>query len=275
VLPRIARHAGQDGASTYTARGRQQLVATRQPARTSCLARPVGDVVRAVPGEMPLIDHIFRTTRGTGLVVLGLDYDRDPKAAVPSVIFLQGGMYQCKTCVPPININANGRDQKVSGDPYRDTISIKVVDDRTIQEIEKRNGKMVNTARTTVSVDGNTLTIEFTHSSDANANPVAGKVEATRVEKGPTGSHGISGSWKTTKVDKTPWPWMNMSDNRLLVTFKIEGDNLTMTTPTGQSYTAKLDGTEAPFKGHPGTTSVLVKGLANNRLEEIDKRGEK
>jgi len=31
--------------------------------------------------EMPLIDHIFRKTRDTGLVVLGLDYDRDPKIA--------------------------------------------------------------------------------------------------------------------------------------------------------------------------------------------------
>jgi|HubBroStandDraft_4_1064222.scaffolds.fasta_scaffold03281_2 thiol-disulfide isomerase/thioredoxin len=31
--------------------------------------------------EMPLIDHIFRKTRDTGLVVLGLDYDRDPKTA--------------------------------------------------------------------------------------------------------------------------------------------------------------------------------------------------
>jgi hypothetical protein len=31
--------------------------------------------------EMPLIDHIFRKTRDTGLVVLGSDYDRDPKTA--------------------------------------------------------------------------------------------------------------------------------------------------------------------------------------------------
>jgi thiol-disulfide isomerase/thioredoxin len=32
--------------------------------------------------EMPLIDHIFRKTRDTGLVVLGLDYDQDSNAAV-------------------------------------------------------------------------------------------------------------------------------------------------------------------------------------------------
>ena len=32
--------------------------------------------------ELPLIDHIFQKTRGMGLVVLGLDYDKDPKTAV-------------------------------------------------------------------------------------------------------------------------------------------------------------------------------------------------
>jgi hypothetical protein len=52
----------------------------------------------------------------------------------------------------------------------------------------------------------------------------------------------------------------------------VEGDRLTMTTPTGQSYTAKLDGTEAPYKGDPGTTSVSVKRLDKNTFEETDKR---
>jgi hypothetical protein len=45
-----------------------------------------------------------------------------------------------------------------------------------------------------------------------------------------------------------------------------------MTTPTGQSYTAKLDGTEAPYKGDPGTTSVSVKRTDKNSFEETDKR---
>lgn len=33
-------------------------------------------------GEMPLIDHIFQKTKGTGLVVLSVDYDSDPKTAL-------------------------------------------------------------------------------------------------------------------------------------------------------------------------------------------------
>jgi len=47
-----------------------------------------------------------------------------------------------------------------------------------------------------------------------------------------------------------------ISDNGLMFTFKTEGDSAHMTTPTGQSYTAKLDGTETPYRGDPGTTIV-------------------
>ena len=45
-----------------------------------------------------------------------------------------------------------------------------------------------------------------------------------------------------------------------------------MTSQTGQSYTAKLNGTDAPMKGDPGVTSVSVKMIGKNTLEETDKR---
>ncbi len=63
-----------------------------------------------------------------------------------------------------------------------------------------------------------------------------------------------------------------LSDNGLLFTYEVAGESLTMTTPTGQSYTAKLDGTDAPYKGDPGTTSVSVKKVDKNTMEETDKR---
>ncbi|HVS88585.1 MAG TPA: hypothetical protein VHF01_10250 [Candidatus Acidoferrum sp.] len=183
----------------------------------------------------------------------------------PDVYLLQDGMYHCKTCVPPIDIKADGQDQKVAGHPYYDTMSIKVVDDHTIEGTNKKNGKTVATAKMRVSPDGNTLMFEFTDSSATNADPVTGKGEETRVAKGPAGSHAISGSWRTAKME-------NMSDNGLTITYKVEGNSLNMSTPTGQSYTAKLDGTEAPYKGDPGTSSVSVKRLDKNTIEETDKR---
>jgi hypothetical protein len=109
------------------------------------------------------------------------------------------------------------------------------------------------------------MTIEFSDSSNTNAAPVTGKGEATRVANGPAGSNAISGSWRTTKIEA-------VSDNGITWTYKVSGGELTMTNPTGQSYTAKLNGTEAPYNGDPGTTSVSVKQMGKNTIEETDKR---
>ena len=159
----------------------------------------------------------------------------------PDVYLLQNGMYQCKTCVPPIDVKADGQDQKVSGHPYYDSVAIKVVNDHEIEETDKKNGKTVTTSTMTVSQDGNTLMFTFNDSSNTNADPVTGKGEATRVAKGPAGANAISGSWRTTKIE-------NVSDNGLMWTYKVSGEELTMTAPTGQSYTAKLNGPEAPIQ---------------------------
>jgi endonuclease YncB( thermonuclease family) len=64
----------------------------------------------------------------------------------------------------------------------------------------------------------------------------------------------------------------SVSDNGLAFTYKVDGDSLTMSNPTGQTYTAKLDGTDAPYKGDPGTTSVSLRRVDKNTLEETDKR---
>jgi len=186
----------------------------------------------------------------------------------PDVYLLQDGMYECKTCVPAIKIKADGQDQTVTGQPYFDTMAIKVISDHEIEETDKKDGKTVSTAKRTVSPDGKTLTSDFSDSSATNAAPVTGKGVWTRVAKGPAGSHAISGSWRASKFE-------GVSDNGITWTYKVSGDELTMTTPTGQSYTAKLNGTEAPYKGDPGTTSVSVKMIGKETLEETDKRGDK
>jgi len=183
----------------------------------------------------------------------------------PDEYLLKDGTYQCKTCVPPIQVKADGQDQKVTGQPYYDSVSIKVVDDRTIEEVDQKNGKTVATSKTWVSPDGNTMMFEFSDSSATNADPVTGKGSETRVSKGPSGSHAVSGSWRMAKLD-------SLSENGLVITYKVTGDSLTMSTLNGQGYTAKLDGTEAPYKGDPGTTSVSVKKISDHELEETDKR---
>jgi hypothetical protein len=186
----------------------------------------------------------------------------------PDVYLLQNGMYECKTCVPPVKIKADGQDQTVTGHPYYDTAAVVVISDHEIEETDKKDGKTVATTKTKVSPDGKTLTFEFSDSSNTNAAPVTGKGEESRVAKGPAGSNAISGSWRIAKFE-------SLSDNAITWTYKVSGDELTMTTPTGQSYTAKLDGTEAPYQGDPGTTSLSLKMSGKDTLEETDKRGDK
>src|ERR1700730_16965414 len=185
----------------------------------------------------------------------------------PDVYLLQDGMYHCKTCVPPIDVKADGQDQKVSGHPYYDTVAVRVVDDHIIEVTDKKDGKTVTTSKTVVSGDGKTATVEFSDRT-ASTEPVTGKGEKVRVEKGPSGAHAVSGSWRYTKTE-------NLSDNGMDFTFKVDGDTLNMTAPTGQSYTAKLDGSDAPYKGDPATTSVSVKRISKNVFEETDKRNGK
>jgi len=178
---------------------------------------------------------------------------------------LQDNTYRCTTCDPPLDIRADGRDQKITGEACYDTVSLKVVDDWTTLETDKRTGKTVGTSRMTVSSDGNSATFEWTESCNANGDVVSGKDILSRVAKGPRGSHAVSGSWRLSKR-------VNRSESALVVTLKLEGDTFSFADPAGQGYAARLDGTETPFKGSLSHTMVSVKRIDENTIEESDKQ---
>jgi hypothetical protein len=187
----------------------------------------------------------------------------------PDIFLLQNGMYSCKTCVPAYTIKADGSPQAVPGHPYVDQIAIKVINDHEVQETDYKGGKQVGNSTTTVSSDGKSLLFSFSDASNTNGGPpVTGKGDETLVMKGPAGSHAISGSWRMGKIE-------GISDNATSMSYAVDGGKLTMKTPTGQWYSAKLDGTDSPMMGDPGVTSVSVKMLGKDTLEETDKRNGK
>ena len=150
--------------------------------------------------------------------------------------------------------------------PATFALAVKVADDHTVQETDKKGGKVVSTSTNTISSDGKTMTTDFTDSSNSNAEPVKGKVTEVRVgAAAPKDAHAVSGSWHVTSFS-------GFSDNGLMVTYKVDGDSLTMMSPTGQKYTAKMDGTDSPMTGDPGVSSVSVKKMAGDKIMETDKR---
>ena len=181
------------------------------------------------------------------------------------VFMLKDGVFHCRTCVPPFAVKADGVDHPVSGHPYFDTVAMTVVDEHTVKETDKKNGKVVATTTTTVAPDGQTASFQFSDSSDSQGAPVTGKGTLTRTAKRPAGSHPLSGSWRAAS-------YQSLSDNAIHMTFKEEGDSLSMHSPTGQSYTARLDGTDAPYRGDPGVTSVSVRKSGPRGFVETDKR---
>src|ERR1700739_2082656 len=76
-----------------------------------------------------------------------VDFNKTVMPNEPDVFLLQTGNYQCKTCIPIVNVKADGEDHSVTGNPYYDTVHIKVLDDRSVERTEKRNAKTGATSK--------------------------------------------------------------------------------------------------------------------------------
>jgi len=53
----------------------------------------------------------------------------------------------------------DGKDYPYKGDPGTTSVSLKKINDRTLEETDKRDGKVINVSRITVSADGKTLAV--------------------------------------------------------------------------------------------------------------------
>jgi hypothetical protein len=177
----------------------------------------------------------------------------------PEVLLLQGGIYDCQGC--PIQGKADGVDRPVSAGPSFNSVAVKVIDAHTIEITGKKDGKAVFTNQLVVSTDGNTLTRRSRVTNGES--PIISTSTLRRASKGPKGSHLISGTWQPGKLE-------SISDNGLVWTFKVNGNELRESSPGGKSYTADLNGPEAPENGDPDITSVLVKTLDSRTLQESD-----
>ncbi len=182
----------------------------------------------------------------------------------PVVFSVNNGMYDCDSCATKIkNLKADGQDQPVAGQPY-DTLAVQVVDANTLHFTAKKAGKPTFDAVRTASADGKTLTVSSTnYPADGSASYKA-ESKWTRVSKGPAGSNATSGGWRVQNV--------NEDASGLTTTWKGGGDSLSMSTPTGESWEAKLDGKEYPVKGIYANETVSVKPKGDRSVEVTYKR---
>jgi hypothetical protein len=178
----------------------------------------------------------------------------------PEIRAYENGTYKCSECNVK-EVKADGQDQKVTT-PYVDTMAVKAPDDRTIEKVGKKKGKVVSHVTETVSADGRTLTANWSNTTD-NGQELKGSYVMSRVGDVPKGKHLINGEWKNEKFEA--------NDTTTTFTLKQQGESISMTSPNGSAFDAKLDGKEYPYKGDPGITTVVLRRIDENTIEETDK----
>jgi hypothetical protein len=186
------------------------------------------------------------------------DLEKNGRDAKPEVRQLMQGIYKCATCDPPYELKADGAQHPAPGSGI-DTRSVSVLDAHSVAMRGMKDGKQSFESTIVVSKDDTTETISETI-FDAGPEPFTVTEYFQRVAVGPAGSHAISGGWKLTKTEA--------SDNVDVTTFKVIGDSLKRDDVEGSSYTAKLDGTPAPYTGDPRWDHVSVKLINASTIEE-------
>ena len=183
----------------------------------------------------------------------------------PNVYLLKDGTYSCSTCVPPLEVKADGQFHPVADRPYYDNISVTEVDPRTVKFVRRKGDKMTSETTLTVSEDGNTLNFAFTEATIEGGPPVTGQGADTRVGPPPAGAHAISGSWKPGKLS-------TLSEEAMTFTMRVDGNTIHMNSQAGDSYVATVGGPEAPVKGDIGGTTVTVERPSPNVVKETFRR---
>jgi hypothetical protein len=191
----------------------------------------------------------------------------DPQRASPTAelenVELINGAYECRSCSPSYKIQADGHDKAVAGNPHYDTVSISIADERTVLKTAKKSGKIVAAMKDVVAADGSSKT-ETQTVTGMMPRPVEVTTTYSRVAAGSRGSHSISGKWRENQTDLT-----NHEED---TTYKVSGNVLVMSDRIGRSFSATLDGIDAPYNGDPQYTSVSIKLIDSRTIEESDKK---
>ncbi len=184
-----------------------------------------------------------------------------PSHQEPESALLAKGLYECPSCKPPYKVPADGQDHPIVGNPYYDTLKIAIIDDHTITKTGKKNGKVGMETKVTVAADGASKT-EVQTLSDVAPVPIELTAKYKRISAAAPGSHRVSGEWQMIEFDVS-----NHAEDTL---FKVSDGALSMSDKMGRSFTAKFDGTPAPYKGSEEFNGVSLKLIDDRTIEESD-----
>lgn len=193
-----------------------------------------------------------------GTWVIDTDKNRNFAAEKPIALSLADGIFRDGNSV----LKADGKDEKVPATGYWDTVSVRIVDDHTVEVTSKKAGKPMFTETDAVSPDGDTLTQVMKDTTEAEA--VTFESVFRRIAPTPPGAHVLSGSWQIFKQSR--------SANSTIIAYKCTSQGFSAETPLGEKFDAKFDGKFYLIEDDPAHTMVAVKRINANTVEMTNQR---
>ena len=183
----------------------------------------------------------------------------------PERFQIRNGVFTCSTCTPAIRVAADGAFHRVAGHSYFDEMKVDAAAPDRVLYAYRHKGKLIGETTETVSADGSGLSTTSWRNNNAAAKRIDYGSTSTRVEPAAAGAHRASGGWKqATQSIATP------EASRL--TFRVADGAVTVTEPTGEAVTTKLDGRFARNVGDPGGTEYAYTAPSDRVLLERSRR---
>ncbi|MGA2189536.1 MAG: hypothetical protein ABSH33_13470 [Steroidobacteraceae bacterium] len=183
----------------------------------------------------------------------------------PMVLMIERGTYKRSDCAPPFELPADGTDQPVKDEPLFDIMSVRLVDRRRVDVVQKLAGKVTWKGVYTVSKDQRSMTLEF--DDERPSTPVTGTILYSRIGNPLSAAHALSGSWRPDQLTK-----LSASGSSMTIADNEHG--FAVSWSDGRTAESHLDAKYYPLNGYlPGAqVSVLHSRpdtLAINREQGI------
>jgi len=175
----------------------------------------------------------------------------------PIVFMVANGVYRSADRV----LKADGKDYEVPVTGYWDTVSVRIVDDHTVEVTSKKAGKPMFMETDSVSEDASTLTQVVQDMTESTT--VTFENLYKRVAPAPPGAHVLSGTWQAFKHSAKP---------QVSITYKCTPDGFSAVTSLGEGFDAKFDGKFYLMADDPARTMVAVKRINANAIEMTNQR---
>jgi hypothetical protein len=193
-----------------------------------------------------------------GTWVIDTDKNRNFADEKPVTFSLADGIFRDSNRV----LQADGKDQKVPVTGYWDTVSVRIVDNHTVEVTSKKAGQPMFMETDTVSSDGDTLTQVVKDMTEAET--VTFETGFKRIAPAPPGAHILSGSWQIFRQSR--------SENSTVIAYKCTPQGFSAETPLGEKFDAKFDGKFYLIEDDPAHTMVAVKQIDAHTVEMTNQR---